>query len=79
MGHVVCAIFFFRSEQYQEVFLRRVRHGARPCIMWWVQFLVIFDNSVEFRGIEHGRVTCGGFCATKLNFKYEHPNIGIRS
>ena len=46
--------------------------------MWWVQFLVIFDNSVELRGIEHGRVTCGGFCATKLNLENEHPNVGIR-
>ena len=73
MDHVVCVIF---SEVNS---IRKSLRGARSCIMWWVQFLVIFDNFMELRGMLHGRITCGGSCETKINIKYEHPNVGIRS
>ena len=73
-----CVSFFYEVNSIRKHF-RGTRHRARPYIMWWVQFLVIFDNSVKLRGMLYGRVTCGGSCTTKLNIKYECPNVGIRS
>ena len=56
----------------------KVRLKVRPCGMWCVQFLCIFENYERLRGIDHARVLFGGPCATKLNCKYQHPNVGFR-
>ena len=54
------------------------RHEAWPCGMWCVQSLVIFEIYEEVRGLWHGRGTSGRSCTTKINCKFEHPNVGIR-
>ena len=56
----------------------KARHEARPCGMWCVQSIVIFENDEEVRGLWPGRVESGGLCTTKINCKFKDLKIRIR-
>ena len=85
------ALFLYENKQYQgHLGEHGLGHGRvtggvckarlkpRPCGMWCVQFLCIFENYELLRGLGHACVSWGGSCTPKLNCKYQHPKVWFR-